>query len=89
MEPASIYFVLGIPLAGAALLALIGERRWAAEANATLSSGTLFLCPRFQRFECEKARGFASALSGNAVRTVPIESRAGRRSFRVFIVAYL
>jgi len=50
VEPASIYFVLGIPLAGAALLALIGERRWAAEANATLSSGTfvasLFLAAR-------------------------------------------
>ena len=40
MEPASIYLVLGIPLAGAALLALIGERNWAAEANATLSFGT-------------------------------------------------
>ena len=41
MEPASIYFVLGIPLAGAALLALIGERTWAAEANATMSFGTV------------------------------------------------
>ena len=41
MEPASIYFVLGIPLAGAALLALIGQRTWAAEANAALSFGTV------------------------------------------------
>ena len=41
MEPASIYFVMVVPLLGAALLAFIGHRSWAAEANAGMSLGTL------------------------------------------------
>jgi len=40
VEPTSIYFVLGIPLAGALFLALIGQRSWAPEANAVMSLGT-------------------------------------------------
>src|SRR5262245_51722155 len=40
MEPASIHLVLGIPLIGAAVLGLVGQRTWAAEANAAMSLGT-------------------------------------------------
>jgi len=36
-----IALVLGVPLAGALLLALFGHRRWAAEASAFMSLGTL------------------------------------------------
>ena len=36
-----IALVLGVPLAGAALLAAFGHRRWAPEANAAASLGTL------------------------------------------------
>jgi len=36
-----IYFVLGIPLAGALALALVGERDWAPEANVGISLATL------------------------------------------------
>ncbi len=35
-----ILWVLGIPLAGGVLLALVGHRRWAAELNAAVSLGT-------------------------------------------------
>jgi hydrogenase-4 component F len=36
-----IFWVLGIPLAGAALLALVGHRSWAADLNSAFSLGTL------------------------------------------------
>ncbi|HET9351214.1 MAG TPA: hydrogenase 4 subunit F, partial [Burkholderiales bacterium] len=36
-----IALLLGVPLAGAALLALFGQRAWAPEANALMSLATL------------------------------------------------
>jgi len=70
-----IVAVLGIPLAGGALLALVGHMRWAAEVNVALSIGTF---------------AGAGALTAKVVRSGPIlafQEQFFVDSLNVFLVA--